>query len=48
MKAVTVAPDAIIEALNDDVAVLLLTQVHYKSGRVRDMAAITKLSLIHI
>ena len=42
VKAVTVAPDAIVEALNDDVAVLLLTQVHYKSGRVRDMAAITK------
>lgn len=42
VKAVTVAPDAIVDALNDDVAVLLLTQVHYKSGRVRDMAAITK------
>ena len=42
VKAVTVAPDAIVEALNDEVAVLLLTQVHYKSGRVRDMAAITK------
>lgn len=42
VKAVTVAPDAIAEALNDDVAVLLLTQVHYKSGRVRDMAAITR------
>ncbi len=42
VKAVTVAPDDIVEALNDDVAVLLLTQVHYKSGRVRDMAAITK------
>lgn len=42
VKAVTVAPDAVVDALNDDVAVLLLTQVHYKSGRVRDMAAITK------
>lgn len=42
VRAVTVAPDAIVEALNDDVAVLLLTQVHYKSGRVRDMAAITR------
>lgn len=42
LKAVTVAPDEIVEALNDDVAVLLLTQVHYKSGRVRDMAAITR------
>ena len=42
VKAATVAPDDIVEALNDDVAVLLLTQVHYKSGRVRDMAAITR------
>lgn len=42
VKAVTVAPDAIVDALNEDVAVLLLTQVHYKSGRVRDMAAITR------
>lgn len=42
VKAVTVAPDAIVDALSEDVAVLLLTQVHYKSGRVRDMAAITK------
>ena len=42
VRAVTVAPDAIVDALTDDVAVLLLTQVHYKSGRVRDMAAITR------
>jgi kynureninase len=28
--------------LNEDVAVLLLTQVHYKTGRVRDMAEITR------
>ena len=42
VKAVTVAPDDVVEALDEDVAVLLLTQVHYKSGRVRDMAAITK------
>ena len=42
VKAVTVVPDDIVDALNEDVAVLLLTQVHYKSGRVRDMAAITK------
>src|SRR3546814_14447333 len=42
VRAVTVAPDAIVDALTDNVAVLLLTQVHYKSGRVRDMAAITK------
>jgi kynureninase len=42
VKAVTVAPDAVVGALNENVAVLLLTQVHYKSGRVRDMAAITR------
>lgn len=42
IKAVTVAPDDILTALTEDVAVLLLTQVHYKSGRLRDMAAITK------
>ena len=42
VKAVTVAPDNVIDALSEDVAVLLLTQVHYKLGRVRDMAAITK------
>lgn len=42
VKAVTVAPDDVVDALNEDVAVLLLTQVHYKSGRVRDMAATTK------
>ena len=42
IKAVTVAPDDVVGALNEDVAVLLLTQVHYKSGRVRDMAAITR------
>ncbi len=44
VKAVTVAPDAIVDALTEEVAVLLLTQVHYKSGRVRDMAAITKMA----
>lgn len=42
LKAVTVAPDKVLDALDDDVAVLLLTQVHYKSGRVRDMAEITR------
>ncbi|ALJ13675.1 kynureninase [Sphingopyxis macrogoltabida] len=42
VKAMTVAPDAVVDALSEDVAVLLLTQVHYKSGRVRDMAAITR------
>ncbi len=42
IRAEAVEPDAILDHLSEDVAVLLLTQVHYKSGRVRDMAAITR------
>ena len=42
LRAETVEPDALLDRLNDDVAVLLLTQVHYKSGLVRDMAAVTR------
>lgn len=42
VKAMTVAPDDVVDALDEDVAVLLLTQVHYKSGRARDMAEITR------
>jgi kynureninase len=42
VRAVTAAPDDVLDALDDDVAVLLLTQVHYKSGRVRDMAEVTR------
>lgn len=42
VKAVTAAPDDVLDALTDEVAVLLLTQVHYKSGRVRDMAEVTR------
>lgn len=37
----TVAGEDIIAALDDSVAVLLLTHVHYKSGRMHDMAAVT-------
>jgi kynureninase len=37
----TVASGAIVDAIDDQVAVVLLTHVHYKSGRVHDMAAIT-------
>ncbi|MFX8747354.1 hypothetical protein ABTM31_20600, partial [Acinetobacter baumannii] len=33
--------DALEAAFADDVALLLLTHVHYKSGRVHDMAALT-------
>ena len=42
LRAVTVEPDAVLDRLDDDVAVLLLTQVHYKSGLVRDMAEVTR------
>jgi len=34
--------DQIIEALDEDVALLLLTHVHYKTGEMFDMAALTK------
>jgi kynureninase len=37
----TVPVDRIVEAIDDDVALLLLTHVHYKSGAMLDMAAIT-------
>lgn len=42
LRAVAVEPSAIADRLADDVAVLLLTQVHYKSGRIRDMAEFTR------
>lgn len=42
LRAVRVDPDAVLDRLDDDVAVLLLTQTHYKSGRVRDMAEVTR------
>ena len=34
--------DQLIEALDDDVALLLLTHVHYKTGAMHDMAALTR------
>ena len=37
-----VEPEHILDALNEDVAVLLLTQVHYKTGMIRDMAQINR------
>ena len=36
-----VEPDRLEAALDEDVALLLLTQVHYKSGRLHDMARLT-------
>ena len=35
------APEAVADNLNDDVAVLLLTEVDYKTGRLHDMKALT-------
>ncbi len=42
VRALTVDPEAVVDRLDDDVAVLLLTQVHYKSGLIRDMAEVTR------
>lgn len=42
VRSVVVEPEAVIDRLSEDVAVLLLTQVHYKSGLVRDMAEVTR------
>jgi kynureninase len=37
----TVAAEQISAALTEDVAILVLTHVHYKTGRLHDMAALT-------
>lgn len=42
IRSVAVDPEAVVDRLEEDVAVLLLTQVHYKSGLVRNMAEITR------
>lgn len=38
----TPAPEEVAEAITEDVAVVLLTQVDYRSGRMHDMKAITE------
>lgn len=43
----TVAFDSLVEAIDEDVAVVLLTHVHYRSGHRRDMAAITAAAHAH-
>ena len=37
-----VAPEAVSGAIDDSIAVLMLTQVDYKTGRLHDMAALTR------
>lgn len=38
----TVSADRLLSSLDEDVAVLMLTQVNFRDGRLHDMAAITK------
>lgn len=37
-----VAPEAVADALTDEIAVLMLTEVDYRTGRRHDMAALTR------
>ncbi|WP_120716449.1 kynureninase [Tsuneonella amylolytica] len=41
VEAKAVAPGDVLDAVDDDTAAVLLTQVHYKTGAMRDMAAVT-------
>ena len=41
LEARAVEPERLIDAIDETVAVVLLTQVHYKSGLIRDMARVT-------
>lgn len=43
----TVAPDAIMDRLSDEIGVLMLTQVDYRTGRMHDMATITAAAQAH-
>ena len=38
----TVSRDAIVDAIDEDVGVLMLTHIHYQSGARFDMAAVTR------
>jgi kynureninase len=44
IRAELVPPDAIEDAIDENVAAVLLTQVHYKTGRMRDMARTTEIA----
>jgi len=41
IEVVTTPPEGILDQIDDTVAAVLLTQVHYKSGLIRDMAETT-------
>ena len=41
-ELITVAPEAVAEAIDDELAVLMLTEVDYRTGRRHDMAALTR------
>ncbi|MBB5517025.1 kynureninase [Rubricella aquisinus] len=43
----TVAPEDVAGALSGDIAVLMLTEVDYRTGRMHDMAALTKAAHAH-
>jgi kynureninase len=45
VRAETVPPEAVLDRLREDVAVLLLTHIHYKSGAMRDLAGVTARTL---
>jgi kynureninase len=42
-----VAPEEVASALTDEVAVVMLTEVDYRTGRLHDMAALTKAAHAH-
>ncbi len=42
LELVTVEPDAVLAAMDEQTAVVSLTHVNYRSGRIYDMAAITR------